>query len=101
MLLLKLVLNVNLNGQVILTKGKDAYGNMDKNKRFEGEMSQCVINIDSVVDEMAAAASKAAAESARGIMEIDKASRFIQECITTYNKPGYQGNKDADATSLV
>jgi len=84
--------------QTILSKGKDAHGNMD---RFDGQISQLVNNIDYAVQDMDAEAEKAAAESARGIVEIDKATRFIQEAIGQYNKPGYKGNPSADASSLV
>jgi len=86
--------------QALLSKGKEAYGNMG-DRKWANEIGSLVSSVESSIDEMNAAAEKAAAESARGIMEIDKATRYIQECITAYKQPGYQGNTDADATSLV
>src|SRR5262249_1765221 len=46
-------------------------------------------------------AQQAAEESARGIMEIDKATRFINGLVGEYPKPTYKGNTSADAEAVV
>eukprot|EP01088_Endostelium_zonatum_P017435 TRINITY_DN513_c0_g3_i3.p1 TRINITY_DN513_c0_g3~~TRINITY_DN513_c0_g3_i3.p1 ORF type:complete len:1705 (-),score=540.74 TRINITY_DN513_c0_g3_i3:2315-7429(-) len=98
--LIEACINCESEVQAILVKGKDAYGNMSDRNR-ETEINNLVNSINNVVDDMNAAAEKAAAESARGIMEIDKAIRQIQESTNAYKQPGYKGNTNADATSLV
>jgi len=60
-------------------------------------VNNAAVDLEKSLSALAKLAQTSAAESARGIMEIDKAKAAIQSALSQYVQPQFRGNTSADA----
>eukprot|EP01090_Pellita_catalonica_P014025 TRINITY_DN3475_c0_g2_i1.p1 TRINITY_DN3475_c0_g2~~TRINITY_DN3475_c0_g2_i1.p1 ORF type:complete len:1086 (+),score=325.41 TRINITY_DN3475_c0_g2_i1:91-3348(+) len=92
---------VEMAAQHQIDTGKSAFGKVKQDPALAQAASAASMGVVDAVGQLIQTADAAAAESARGIMEIDRANAFISDLIKKYGSPNWAGNSSADAMEVV
>ncbi|KAL6044026.1 Cytoskeleton assembly control protein [Balamuthia mandrillaris] len=86
--------------QDLLSIGKDAHGK-GQEPLVQQVLRDSLQSTAGAISTLIEVAQTAAAQSARGIMEIDKAKGAIKDILSKYDSPQFQGDSSADAERVV
>jgi talin len=94
------VKEVERHAQAMLNNAKEAVVN-GADEMAGAVVSREVEHVTEALKELRTTIDRAANESARGIMEIDKASDAVRKDVNRYPNADYKGNPNADALEVV